>query len=170
MRIYNFVTNSKIIKELSKSQYYKTDLGFTATLLDTNGKRVINKEDEFAASYNSFYKTSISKKGQVGLIHIYEDYYINDDVIACYFELEEFIYNYNKNYILDNGIDSYLGHLLKTIDNEYSILKGKKDNSEKVTEIIEQKKGNADILTTNPGMATYDDIMAYMKKQSNRED
>ena len=110
---YYIVSNNKIITELSRSSLFKTDLGFSSTLPNTNGIRKINSNDEFAASYNSFYKTSISKKGKIGDIHFYIDGYINENVMACYKHYEEFIYEYDSNYIKDYGINAYIGYILK---------------------------------------------------------
>jgi hypothetical protein len=165
---YYIVSNNKIITELARSSVFKIDLGFSATLPTPNGTRKINSNDEFAASYNSFYKTSISKKGKIGDIHFYIDNFINESVLACYKNYEEFIYEYFPNYIKDFGIDAYIGYLLKKVDQDYAI-RCKKEMP--IEEEIVKPKGNADILMKNPGAVTYADLAKYLeeKRKKNME-
>ena len=164
---YYIVSNNRIITELAKSSVFKIDLGFSATLPTTNGFRKVNENDEFAASYNSFYKTSLSKKGKIGDIHFYIDNYINENVMACYKNYEEFIYEFNPNYIKDFGVDSYIGHLLKKTDQDYQ------ERTKKEIPIEENKvtkpKGNADILTKNPGAVTYADLAKYLEEKRKKD-
>lgn len=160
---YYVVSNYKIITDLAKSTLFKTDLGYSSTLPNPNGMRKINGNDEFAASYNTFYKTTISKKGRIGDIHFYIDGGINDNVLAFYKNYEEFIYEYNPNYIRDFGIDSYIGHLLKKVDQDYNIRTKKVDIIEE-KEII-KPKGNADVLVKNPGAVTYADLAKYLEEK-----
>ena len=164
---YYIVSNNKIITELARSSVFKTDLGFSATLPTPNGIRKVNNNDEFAASYNGFYKTSISKKGRIGYIHFYIDNFINESVMACYKNYEEFIYEYNPNYIRDFGIDAYVGHVLKKIDQDYTI------RTKKEMPIVEEKvvkpQGNAEVLMKNPGAVTYADLAKYLEEKRKKD-
>ena len=166
---YYIVSNNKIITEFTRSSVFKTDLGFSATLPSTSGIRTRNTNDEFAASYNSFYKTSISKKGKIGDIHFYTDLGINDLVLAIYKNYEEFIYEYTPNYIKDFGIDTYIGYLLKKVDQEYTIRTKKEITFDE--EKLVKPKGNAEVLAKNPGAVTYADLAKYLeeKRKKNME-
>jgi hypothetical protein len=164
---YYVVSNNKIITDLARSSVFKTDLGFSSTLPNPNGMRKINGNDEFAASYNTFYKTTISKKGRVADIHFYIDGGINENVLAFYKNYEEFIYEYNPNYIRDFGIDSYIVHLLKKVDQDY-VIRTKKDSPVQ-EEVVVKPQGNSDILVKNPGAVTYADLAKYLEEKRKKD-
>ena len=164
---YYVVSNNKIITDLARSSVFRTDLGYSATLPSSNGMRKINGNDEFAASYNTFYKTTISKKGRIGDIHFYVDGGINQNVLAFYKNYEEFIYEHNPNYILDYGIDAYIGYLLKKVDQDYSIRTKKEIPLQE--EVVVKPKGNADILVKNPGAVTYADLAKYLEEKRKKD-
>ena len=158
---YNIVTNYKIISEIKRSKYFKVNLGMSITI-DKNGERLISDNDLFAASYGYQYKTSIYAQGTIGNIKVYIDHYIKEDKIAAYLNLEEFVFDFDSKYIMEKGIDSYLGYILKSVDQQYEerILKVKKEAEEK-----EKKMANPELIITNPGAVTYDDIKAYLQKK-----
>lgn len=162
--MYNIVTKYSIIEDLKKSKYYKQNLGLVTTL-EHNGARRYNESDKFSYYYNTTYKTNIQMKGNIGDIVVYQDYYINEDVVAIYFNQEEFIYQYDKDIVKNKGMDFYLGHLLRKVEEE-------KQERIKVSEIkkIEVKKeGDPEALLKNPGMVTYEDLKAYLaEKNKNR--
>jgi hypothetical protein len=165
---YYVVSNYKIVSDLSKSSVFKTDLGYSSTLPNPNGIRKINGNDEFAASYNTFYKTTISKKGRIGDIHFYTDGGINENVLAFYKNYEEFIYEYNPNYIRDFGIDAYIGHLLKRVDQDY-VVRTKKEDIPTQEEVVTKPQGNSDILVKNPGAVTYADLAKYLEEKRKKD-
>jgi hypothetical protein len=72
---------------------------------------------------------------------------------------------YEKDIVKNKGMDFYLGHLLKKVEDE-------KQERIKVSEIkkIEVKKeGDPEALLKNPGMVTYEDLKAYLaEKNKNR--
>jgi hypothetical protein len=159
--MYNVVTRPSIILELKKSKYYKQSLGLVPTV-EKNGSRVFNDKDTFSHFYNTQYNTNILRQGTIGDITFYIDYYINEDLVALYLNTEEFIYNYEPNVVKKKGIDFYLGSLFKRLENE---------NEDRVKEAegkkIEIKKdANPDIILSNPGNVTYDDLKAYLAKKS----
>lgn len=158
---YNIVTNYKIITEIKRSKYFKTNLGMSVTM-DKNGERLISDKDLFAASYGYQYKTSIYAQGTIGNIKFYIDHYIKEDKIAAYLNLEEFVFDFDPKYIMEKGIDSYLGYILKSVDQQYEerTNKIKKEAEEK-----EKKMANPELVITNPGAVTYDDIKAYLQKK-----
>jgi len=159
--MYNIVTRSTLINELKKSKYYRQNLGLVTTI-EHNGERRYNEKDKFSFFYNNQYKTNISMQGTIGDIIIYIDYYINEDVIALYYNTEEFIFNYDPKMVKDKGVDFYLGHLLKTMETQYE--ERMKEAEEKKLEV--KKEGNADKLKLNPGAVTYDDIKKYLEQKS----
>lgn len=158
---YYIVTNQKIIDIFKSSKYFRVHLGMAVTM-EMNGDRIISDKDSFAASYNHQYKTTILAKGIVGNIKFYLDYGIKEDTIACYLNLEEFLFNLDKDYLVDKGIDSYLGHILMSVDTKYQEIT---ENQKKTYEENLVKQGNADTLSTNPGAVTYADIQEYLRKK-----
>ena len=162
--MYNIVTKSSIINEIKKSRYFRQSLGLVTTV-EHNGQRKYNEKDKFSFFYNTTYKTNINMQGNLGDIIIYLDYYIHEEVLALYYNQEEFIFQYDKKMVKDKGIDFYLGHILKTVETQYE--ERIKDAEGKKIEV--KKEGNAETLKVNPGMVTYDDLKAYLaEKNKNR--
>jgi len=159
--MYNIVTRDSLINEIKKSKYYTQNLGLVSTL-DHNGERKYNEKDKFAYFYNTTYKTNIAMKGNIGNILIYLDYYVNEDVIALYYNTEEFIFNWDVKVVKEKGVDFYLGSLLKKVETEYE--DRIKSAEEKKIEI--KKEGNAEKLVVNPGNVTYDDLKAYLEQKN----
>ena len=161
---YYIVTNEKIIQFFKKSKYFKVNLGMSVTL-EKNGERLLSDKDTFAASYNYQYKTCIYAKGLIGNIKFYLDYYIKEDKIAAYLDLEEFIFDFDQNFIIEKGIDAYIGHILLQVDNMYE------EKKRKEREEYERKinnpvvAGKAEKLIKNPGAVRYEDIVEYMKSK-----
>jgi len=158
---YNIVTNLKIIGEVKKSRYFRVNLGISNTT-DKNGSKVLNDRDKFAYFYNSSYKTTIFAQGNIGDIKFYVDHYIKDDVMAFYYNNEEFIFDYDKVMVKEKGMDFFLGHIIKIIETEYE--ERIKEAELKKTEPV--KEGNPEMILKNPGSVTYADLKAYMDKQN----
>lgn len=163
--MYNIVTNSLVIYEIKKSRYFKINLGISSTK-DVNNERILNNADKFAYYYNINYKTTIYAQGNIGDIKFYTDLYIKDPVMAIYIgnEYEEFLINIDFNLMKEKGIDSYLGYILKTVEEEQE--KRAEENKEKLNKKEEKKVGNPDIISNNPGAVKYEDIKAYIEKQN----
>lgn len=162
--MYNIVLKPELINELKKSKYFKQSLGLVPTI-EKNGSRIYNDKDKFSYFYNNLYKTTIYMQGSIGNITFYIDYYIREDLIAMYYNTEEFIFNFDFKIVKERGIDFYMGHLLKKIDLEYQE-RLKKAEEEKI-EV--KKEGIADKITSNPGSVNYEDLKAYLdKKNKNR--
>jgi hypothetical protein len=162
--MYNIVTKSSIINDIKKSRYFRQSLGLVTTV-EHNGQRKYNEKDKFSFFYNTTYKTNINMQGNLGDIVVYLYYYIHEEVLALYYNQEEFIFQYDKKMVKDKGIDFYLGHILKTVETQYE--ERIKEAEDKKVEI--KKEGNAETLKVNPGMVTYDDLKAYLaEKNKNR--
>jgi hypothetical protein len=162
--MYNIVTKPSIIDFIKKSKYYKQSLGLVTTV-EHNGQRRYNEKDKFSFFYNTTYKTNIQMQGNLGHIVVYLDYYIQEEVLALYYNQEEFVFNFDTKMVKEKGIDFYLGHLLKTVETQYE--ERVKEAEEKKIEV--KKEGNADVLKENPGMVTYEDLKAYLaEKAKNR--
>jgi hypothetical protein len=162
--MYNIVTRQSLINEIKKSRYWRQSLGLVTTM-EHNGQRRYNEKDKFSHFYNSQYKANILMQGNIGNIIIYLDYYINEDVMALYYNQEEFIFNFDFKMVKEKGIDFYLGHLLKVIETEYE------DRIKKAEEkkLEPKKEANPESIKLNPGMVTYDDVKAYLEnKNKNR--
>lgn len=163
---YNIVTNLKLILEIKKCRYFKVNLGLSSTMeMKNSDERVLNDKDKFSHFYNTQYKTTILAQGNIGDIRFYVDHYIKEDVLAVYYNTEEFIYEYDKSIVKEKGIEHYLGHILKNLETEHE--ERMKAAEEKKIE-TEKRKADPGLLSGNPGAVTYDDIKAYME-QKNRE-
>ena len=158
---FNIVTNYKINQILrAKSKYYKVNLGQAITLENRSGDRVMNANDKFAFTYNTFYKATILRQGSIGDITFYTDHGIFEDVVALYIDREEFIHQFDERMITEKGVDAFLGHILKISKEEFE-----KINNQETEETEIDKKGNADKLIENPGSVTFADLKAYMEKK-----
>ena len=159
---YNIVTNFKIINEFKKrSRYFKINLGIVNTV-DKNGNRVLNDKDNFANFYNSSYKATIFGQGNIGDIKFYLDHYIKEDVMAVYYNEEEFLFDFDKKMIDEKGVDLFIGHIIKKIETDYS----ERLKEAEVKKAEPKPAGDAGKLTNNPGQVTYADIKAYLDKQN----
>lgn len=159
---YNIVTNSQFISEIKKSRYFKMNLGLAATVDIGNG-RVFDKRDKFAYFYNLQYNTTIYGQGNIGDIKFYTDVYINTPIIAVYVgeEFDEFIMEIDYNILQQKPIDSYLGYILKKVDEQLE-----ERIKSKTTKVVEEKpSGNPELLIVNPGSVKFEDIQAYIQKQ-----
>jgi hypothetical protein len=162
--MYNIVLKPSLINELKRSRHFRQNLGLVSTI-EKNGSRVYNDKDKFSHFYNTRYNTTIYMQGSVGDIIFYIDYYIHDDVMAVYYNMEEFIFNFDFNIVKEKGIDFYLGHILKTLETEYEDRLKKAEESK----IETKNKGNADLIIKNPGNVTYEDLKEFLdKKNKNR--
>jgi hypothetical protein len=155
---YNIVSNKKIINLFKTSKYFKFSLGYTSTTKSVSGDLVLNEKDDFAYFYNMRYKTTIVGQGLVGNISFYIDYYIQDDLIAFYYDKEEFIFNLDFGIIQERGIDFYLGHLIKSCTEQIS---------ERVREEKreEEKKSHSEKIFKNPGAVTYEDLQKHIQEK-----
>jgi len=162
--MYNIVIKPSLINEIKKSKYFRQNLGLVATI-EKNSVRDYNPDDKFSYFYNTRYKTVIYSQGNIGDITFYIDYYIHDDLIAVYYNTEEFIFNYDFPLVKEKGIDFYLGHILKTMEEEYE----ERIKEAEETKLEVKKEGNAETLVSNPGNVSYDDLKAYLdNKEKNR--
>lgn len=162
----NIVGNSVTVNKFKRSRYFRQNLGLAATK-EKNDRRVMNDDDKFAFHYNSQYKTIIYGQGNIGDIKFYVDHYILDESFGVYSgeSFEEFVFKFNDETINGKGIDFYMGHIIKNVEEEYEE-RVKKEELRKAEPIPD---GNADILTVNPGNVTYADLKAYLaEKQKKR--
>lgn len=163
---YNIVTNLKVITEIKKCRYFRVNLGLSATMESKNSdERLLNDKDKFSHHYNTQYKTTIYAQGNIGDIKFYVDHYIKEDVMAVYYNTEEFIFEFDKSMVKDKGIEHYLGHILKNLETEHE--ERMKSAEEKKIE-TDKRIANPGLISNSPGAVTYDDIKAYME-QKNRE-
>ena len=162
MKTYNVVTNYRIIQKIKEgSKYYRVNLGMAVTMPDKSGERVMSDKDHFSVSYNYQYKTTIYAQGNIGNIKFYTDHFIKEEKMAFYYDLEEFIFDYDREFVAEKGIDAYLGHVLKSVDEMYEeIVKKKKEEKENPI-----KKGTPDMIINNPGAVSYEDIKAYIQSK-----
>lgn len=158
--MYSFVAPKSISDEFKRSKWFKTNLGRNVTLRDKDQTRFeINPEDTFVKFYFDKYKVLIMSEGAIGTINFYTDYYINGNVVAIYYKDKEFVFEHEPERIKQNGIDDYIGSIIKEIVTKYS------DEIEKAEDIKVNTGVNPDKLYSNPGAVTWEDIVAMKKKQ-----
>ena len=153
---YNIVTNLKIIGEIKKYKHFITSLGF-ANYIDEGNNKVLSDKDKFAYYYNKLYNTNVQGKGIIGNINFYVDHYILENVMAIYYNKEEFVFEFDFLVAKEKGIEWYLGSLLKKIEEKLSLEEIEKNK------IVIEKKGDPYKVINNPGQATFEDIKAYQE-------
>jgi hypothetical protein len=158
----NIVSSYQTLQEFKKSRYFRVSLGLVPTV-EKNGSRVFNDKDRFAKFYNIQYNTTIYGQGNVGDIKFYVDHYIKDSSFAVYSDdFQEFLFQLDPLMIREKGIEFYLGHILKTTEEEY-------DERVKMNELkkIEEKPvGVAEKVFSNPGNVNYEDLKAYLAEKN----
>lgn len=158
----NIVTNQTSLSYFKKSIYFKVNLGLVATV-EKNGNRIYNDKDKFSQFYSNQYNTVIYGQGNVGDIKFYTDHYIKGNTFAVYTDdFQEFLFELDMKIISEKGIEFYLGHILKTTDEEYNRRKDNEELKKHETKIA----GDADKIFSNPGNVTYADLKAYLAKKS----
>jgi hypothetical protein len=157
------VSSFAIANQFKRSNYFKQNLGVVSTI-DKGGRRVINDKDKFATHYNSIYRTTIYAQGNVGNIKFYVDHFIKDSTFAVYYgeNFEEFIYQFDNDWVSKKSIDSYLGFLLKDLDDKYD----EKVKNDELKKLEPKQAGIAENIIKNPGNVTYEDLKAYLEKKN----
>lgn len=162
----NIICGTDVVNIFKSSRYFRQNLGLIATV-DKNGSRQYNQKDKFSYFYNTLYRTTVHAQGNIGNIKIYVDYYIKDSVIAIYYgdSFEEFIFKYDVELFKKKGMDFYLGHLIKLVEEEFGSRKEKKE----LKKVEEKPKGDSSKILSNPGQVSYEDLKAYLdEKRKNR--
>lgn len=158
----NIVAGYHTVTQFKRSRYFRINLGL-ATTMDKNGKRLANDKDKFSNFYSSTYKTTIYAQGNIGDIKFYTDHYIKDATIACYYNdnFEEFLFNLDEDFLESKGIDSFIGHILKTVEEQYE----ERVKKEELRKLEPKPEGNAEMVFKNPGNVSYADLKAYLEKK-----
>jgi hypothetical protein len=160
----NIVSSFQTLQEFKKSRYFRVSLGLVPTV-EKNGSRVYNDKDRFAKFYNIQYNTTIYGQGNVGDIKFYVDHYIKDTSFAVYTDdLQEFLFQLDSLLIRDKGIEFYLGHILKTVEEEYEA----RVLANELKKIEEKPLGVSDKIFSNPGNVNYEDLKAYLAEKNKK--
>lgn len=160
----SIVSSYQTLQEFKKSRYFRVSLGLVPTI-EKNGSRIYNEQDKFAHFYNIQYKTTIYGQGNVGDIRFYVDHYIKDSSFAVYSEdFQEFLFQLDPILIRDKGIEFYLGHILKSTEEEYD----ERVKSNELKKIEEKPEGIAEKVFSNPGNVNYEDLKAYLAEKNKK--
>lgn len=159
----NIVISPKNINYFKACKFFKQNLGLVISV-EKNGQRSVNDKDKFAFFYSNQYSTQIFAQGNVGSVKFYTDYGIKDDSIAVYFSenFDEHIFQLDRELYKEKGVDFYIGHILKTVEEEHENRKAK-DELKKLEPV---PIGDANKVLMNPGSVTYADLKAYMEMKS----
>jgi hypothetical protein len=160
--LLHVVSGFQTVNIFKKSRYFRQNLGLVATV-EKNGRRVYNEKDRFSNFYNTQYRTTIYGQGNVGDIKFYTDHYIRDESFAVYFgdSFEEFLFTFDYNFIKERGIDIYIGHIIKQVEEKYE----EKVKNHETKKLEPKLEGNPDMIFKNPGSVTYADLKAYLEKK-----
>lgn len=160
----NIVAGYHIIPEFKKSNFFRQNLGLVTTVDKGNGRRIFNEQDKFSHFYNTRYRTNILGQGNIGDIKLYTDHFIKDTTIAIYYgeNFEEFLFEFDYGIVNEKGINFYMGHLFKKVEEEYE----ERSKNEELKKMEEKPEGDAEMVIKNPGAVTYADLKAYMKKKN----
>jgi hypothetical protein len=162
----NIVISRDSLNYFKSSKYFKINLGLAITI-EKGGKRKLNEDDNFSLRYNLAYSTNIFAQGNIGNIKIYTNIKFTGNTIVIYYgpTYEEFPYTLDLKLIKEKGMDHYLGVLLKEVEEKHNqLLEDNKIRKEAKAKI----KGDANMITNNPGNVTYDDIKAYLNKKRSK--
>lgn len=162
----NIVTGYHTIDKFKKSRYFRVNLGLSSTM-EKNGKRLINDKDKFTNFYYHSYKSTLYAQGNIGDIKFYTDHYVKDDTVAVFYNdnFEEFLFEWNDQKANEKGVDGFLGHILKSVEEMYE----ERVKNEELRKLESKTEGDADMLLKNPGNVSYADLKAYLdKKQKER--
>jgi hypothetical protein len=151
------------VQEFKKSRYFRVNLGLVQTI-DKGGRRLFNDKDKFSHFYNNQYRATIYGQGNIGDIKFYTDHFIKDNTIAVYYNetFEEFLFDLNYELIKEKGIDFYIGHILKNVEEQYE----ERVKKEELRKLEPQNAGNPEMITMNPGAVSYADLKAYLDKRN----
>jgi hypothetical protein len=132
-----------------------------------SGERIYNIKDAFAVGYNIKYKTAIYKKGKVGNYAFYWDAYILDDSIATYCDDTELVLKLDRNKIKTDGINSYLGYIIRSVIEHKEEIKANLINKPKseTTHVNNTKEDKSRLLST-PGAVRYEDVQEYLRNKN----
>ena len=160
---FNIVTGYHLLSQFKRSRYFRINLGLVSTI-EKNGRRSSNDKDAFSFFYSNQYKATIYGQGNVGDIKFYTDHFIKDSTVAVYYNdnFEEFLFNFDIKLVEEKGIDSYIGHIIKSVDEQYE----QRVINKELRKLEEKPKGDPEMLLKNPGSVSYEDLKAYMDLKS----
>lgn len=158
----HIVAGYHTINKFKRSNYFRVNLGLSSTM-DKNGKRLINDKDKFASFYFSTYRATLYAQGNVGDIKFYTDHFVKDDTIAAYYNsnFEEFLFQWDENKVMEKGVDSFIGFILKNVEEQYE----ERVKKEELRKLEPVNPGNPDMIFQNPGNVSYADLKAYLEKK-----
>lgn len=163
MNKWNVVTtkmNTNYIKRFSN--LFKLDMGKSLTMIDPRtGDREL-REKEFTTWYHSNVGSLIYKEGTIGIINIYSDYHLKDNILGLFYNEYNFKFEYDQGEIDKVGIDGWLGSVIKQADDEIKLLSGKNvsDDNQMGTNKVDSGR-----IIYDPGAATWEDIKEYYEKK-----
>ena len=162
----NIVSGYHLMTEFKRSNFFRQNLGLVTTVDKGNGKRLFNDQDKFSHFYNTQYRTNILGQGNIGDIRVYVDHFIKDSTIAVYYgeNFEEFLFDFDYEMAKEKGINFYLGHILKSVEEQYE----ERVKNKELRKMEKKPEGDAEMVFKNPGSVTYADLKAYMNKKNQK--
>lgn len=165
---YFVVSSYKTINNIkNSSRYYKTNLGFSVSI-DMGDDKVVSDKDRFAFAWQGSKGNSIFSSGEIGNVHFYVDHSQKDPHLICVHNFEEFIFDLDTFYIKEKGMDSFIGKMIKEVDEKFRTPKDENSSSalENIPEVLPH--GNSEKLFKNPGQVRYEDVQEYLRSKNLR--
>jgi hypothetical protein len=156
------------MKDLSSSKYWQHDLGRKVTN-DNGGSRKFDIGDDqpFTKNYYIKYRSLLHMSGRIGeTLNFYTDHSIRENFIIVFNREESFLFEYDDTFVKENGVDAYIGLIIKDIEEKYlnkTSSHQSKANSEK-GESTDNIYDNP--VVSNPSSATYEDLKEYLKRKN----
>ena len=154
-----YITGDKyIIDKISELPYFSKNMGRALTNINerTNERELTMG---FTKWYYDTYSSLLFKRGSIGTLEFYIDYYLKDKSVVGFFKEGELqTHQYATNWDIDdidkNGIDNWLSNNLEELDKTIESVGETFDN-------VPNKKGNPELMKTHPGQVKWDDIKEY---------
>jgi len=165
---YFVVSSYKTINYIkSSSRYYKTNLGFSVSI-DVGDDKVVSDKDRFAFAWQGSKGNPIFSSGEIGNVHFYVDHSQKDPHLICVHNFEEFIFELDTIYIKEKGMDSFIGKMIKQVDEKFKTPEDENSSSpsQNTPEVLLQ--GNSEKLFKNPGQVRYEDVQEYLRSKNLR--
>lgn len=166
---YFVVSSYKTINYIkSSSRYYKTNLGFSVSI-DMGDDKVVSDKDRFAFAWQGSKGNPIFSSGEIGNVHFYVDHSQKEPHLICVHNFEEFIFELDTIYIKEKGMDSFIGKMIKQVDEKFKTPENENSSSTlpNTPEVLPQ--GNSEKLFKNPGQVRYEDVQEYLRSKNLRK-
>lgn len=163
----NLVGSFQNIHFFKSSKWFRRNMG-KSVMMNKNQKSdhfSISGNDVFQQFYYEKFGSVCQMEGSIGPgIRLWTDHNIRDNSMGIMIDNKFAEMEFETPIANELGPDEYLGRWLKDVSSRAS----KEELEEMAMERM--KMGKPDLLTTNPGAVTYEDIMAWIDIEKKKKD